>query len=291
MDLMTTAEVADYLRIGERKVYQLVGNDELPRLRVGGKLLFPREAVDQWLARRIEVGDDAVVTPPAVLAGSEDVLLDWAVRESDCGLAVLYVGSSRGIDRLRVGQAMVAGLHLIDPELGEYNVPARCGLAGMPDLVLVEWARRRQGLLIAADNPLGLHDLADLPGSGARVVRRQQGAGADLLLGHLLARTGTPTDRIDFIARPALSDSDLAAAVATGRADCGIAIEAVARSHGLGFIPLQEERFDLALRRRDYFESPVQSLLEFARGAAFVDMAGSLGGYDVGTTGRVTYNA
>lgn len=288
---MTTAEVADYLRIGERKVYQLVSSDEIPRLRVGGKLLFPRGAVDQWLARRIEARGDAVVSPPAVLAGSEDVLLDRAVRESGCGLAVRYAGSTDGVRRLVDGEAMVAGLHLLDPDSGEYNTPPRCGLGGMPDLVLIEWARRRQGLVIAAGNPLGLEDPADLPRRGARLIHRQQGAGAEVLLQHLLQRTGIDVGAVRHVDAAVHSESDLAAAIASGRADCGIGIEAVARSHGLDFIPLQEERFDLALRRREYFEYPIQRLLEFARGERFHALVADLCGYDVSATGRVTYNA
>lgn len=291
MDLMTTAEVADYLRIGERKVYQLVNSDELPRLRVGGKLLFPRSSVDQWLARHVEGRGALAAAPPAVLAGSEDLLLDWAVRESDCGLSVLYVGSTRGIQRLVDGEVMVAGLHLVDSVTGEYNVPARCGLGEMGDLVLIEWARRQQGLLLAPGNPLGVHALADLPATGARLMRRQGGAGAERLLQYQLARAGVDPEGIDCVEQAALSETDLAVAIATGRADCGVGIQAVARSHGLDFIALQEERFDLALRRRDYFGPPFQRLLAFTRKDTFGASACAFGGYDVTGTGRVVYNA
>ena len=60
--------------------------------------------------------------------------------------------------------------------------------------------------------------------------------------------------------------------------------------HGLGFVPLTSERFDLVLHRRDYFEPPMQTLLAFARGAEFRDQAARFGGYDVAGTGRITFN-
>lgn len=291
MDLMTTAELARYLRIGERKVYQLASGDEIPRVRVGGKLLFPRELVDQWLARSMEGLARTAAQAPPVFAGSEDLLLDWALRESDCGLSALYVGSMRGVRRLVDREVMVAGLHLIDSDSGDYNVPAHCGCGTMPDLVMLEWAWREQGLMLAPDNPLGVRGLDDLPATGARLMRRQQGAGADLLLRHLLGRAGIEYEAIACEAEVALSDSDLAAAVVTGRADCGVGIEAVARSHGLDFVPLQRERYDLAMRRRDYFSEPVQALFAFARGKTFHERAVAFGGYDTRATGRVVYNA
>ena len=60
---------------------------------------------------------------------------------------------------------------------------------------------------------------------------------------------------------------------------------------GLDFLPLAEEEFDLVMRRRDYFEPPVQRLLGFVRSEAFVRRAAYLGGYDLTGTGTVRYNA
>jgi molybdate-binding protein len=83
----------------------------------------------------------------------------------------------------------------------------------------------------------------------------------------------------------------LAASIVDGKADCGLSIRASARRFRLGFVPLQRERFDLAFRRRDYFEPPLQALFAFARTTAFAERARELEGYDIGGTGRVIYNA
>ncbi|HEY9567603.1 MAG TPA: substrate-binding domain-containing protein, partial [Thalassobaculum sp.] len=89
---------------------------------------------------------------------------------------------------------------------------------------------------------------------------------------------------------PARSESDVALAVAEGQADAGLAIEEVARRHRLGFVPMLDERYDLALWRRDVFEPPIQRLLTFAGSAAFRERAAALGGYDVSGFGTIHRN-
>ncbi|WP_133484389.1 MULTISPECIES: helix-turn-helix transcriptional regulator [Halomonas] len=288
---LTTAEVADYLRLKERKVYDLVRQGAIPCARVTGKLLFPRESIDLWLMNHLE-GDQATSRAvPLVLAGSQDPLLEWAVRESGSELALLCQGSGDGVRRLIDGQAMLAGLHLLDSDSGRYNEPSRLGLGGMRDLVMMRWARRRQGLLLAPDNPLEIGGIKDLARQGLRVAHRQPDAGAQRLLTWLLARAGIEAGRLTFTTHASLSEDDLALAVRQGEADAGLGVEAAARRQGLTFMSLHEECFDLALRRRSYFEPPIQRLLAFTREPRFAQRAEALGGYDIGELGRVVYNA
>ena len=291
-EMMSTREVARYLRIKERKVYDLVRAKKIPCSRVTGKWLYPKDLVDRWVAQNTEYGATARERSAApVVAGSNDPLLDWAVRESSCGLAVLPGGSLDGLRRLARREAMVAGLHVLDRETGIYNIPVIEQALGGQDIVVIEWARRDQGLIVAPGNPLGLTALADLATRKARVVPRQGESGSQILLVHLLAKAGRGLRDLDLISRPALSESDLALAIVEGKADAGLAVAAVARQFRLDFVPLHRERFDLVLRRRDYFEPPVQALLAFARSPAFIDRASELGGYDVSALGRVVWNA
>lgn len=292
-DFLTTKEVADYLRIKERRVYELVRQKAIPCTRVTGKWLFPRALIDLWLAEGAE--GETPLRPPPVLAGSQDPLLDWALKESGCGLASLAGGSLDGIRRFAAGEAVAAGLHLFDAESGEFNLPAlKANLVGpalaRQGVVLIEWARRRQGLVVAAGNPHGVTGLADLKAKGLRIVRRQREAGSHLLLAHLLGESGLTLDDLAQAKETARGETDLGLGVLEGRADAGLAVEAVARTLKLGFVPLMEERFDLLLRRRDYFEPPVQTLFAFARGPVFAERAAAMGGYDIAGLGRVHYN-
>jgi putative molybdopterin biosynthesis protein len=288
---LTTAEVAAYLRLKERKVYDLVRQGGMPCVRITGKLLFPRQAIDLWVANHLEGDQQTRVPIPPVLAGSHDPLLEWAARESGSGLAVLCQGSGDAARRLLEGSAMLAGLHLIDPQSGRYNVPQRVGLGGLRDLVVIHWAVRRQGLLLPPGNPRGVRSLRELAGRGMRIAHRQPEAGADVLFRWLLQREGMDWSALQPTAHASLSEDDLALSIREGEADAGLAVEAAARRQGLEFIPLHEERFDLAMRRRCYFEPPIQKLLGFAHGPRLRERAEAMGGYEVGGLGAVAYNA
>lgn len=291
-ELMNTREVAEYLRLKERKIYDLVHKRRIPCTRVTGKWLFPKRQVDAWLAEGTvlpkETGGQVRPVPP-VIAGSHDPLLDWCVRESGCGLALLAGGSLDGLRRFAEGEAMVCALHVLDPASGEYNLPVVETLGA--DVVLVEWARREQGLVVAPGNPLAIRGIRDLARPGVRVVLRQQGAGSRILFDHLLAQAGIAAEKLTVLERPARSETDLGQAVSESRADAGLAVAAAARAFRLDFVPLWQERCDLLVRRRDYFEPPVQALLAFAGTAAFACRAAEMGGYDVAATGRIVWNA
>jgi excisionase family DNA binding protein len=293
-DLMTTREVAAYLHVRERKVYDLIRAGEIPCTRVSGKWLFPRVLIDRWLADNTELPGGvsaALPAPPPVLAGSHDPLLEWAVRESGCGLAMLTGGSLDGLKRLVAGEALAAGCHLLDPDSGEYNVPAVTKALGPRDWVLISWAWRQQGLVLAAGNPLNIRSLADLKERRVRIVERQGEAGSYVLLRHLLERGGVPVTGLNLLPQPARTHLDLALAIQEGKADAGLAVESVARQLRLAFLPLHRERYDLVVKRRDYFEPAFQALLNFARTPAFAQRANEMGGYDVTGLGTVMHTA
>ncbi|MGX9961699.1 substrate-binding domain-containing protein [Roseomonas sp. F4] len=290
-DVLTLKEAAAFLRLSERALYDLARAKRLPAVQLGGKWLFPRLSLQRWLAGQAELAESVGhAAPPPILAGSHDPLLDWAVRQSGCGLALRAGGSLDGLAALAGGQAVAAATHLLDPDSGAFNEPAaRDLLAGQPVVGLV-WAWRDQGLLLAPGNPAGILRVTDLARPGLRVIGRQPRAGSHVLLMHLLAEAGLRLESIGFLAKPALSEDEVAAAVAEGRADCGFGIRAEAASRGLDFVPLMRERFDLVMPRRQYFEPPLQALFGFARGETFAARAARMGGYDIGGTGRVAFN-
>jgi excisionase family DNA binding protein len=290
-DVLTLKEAAGYLRLSERSLYQLARTRRLPAAQLGGKWLFPRVLLERWLAAQADGPDVAHrLDPPSILAGSHDPLLDWAVRQSGCGLALRTGGSLEGLAAVARGEALVAAIHLLDPDTGTYNEPAaREALAGR-GIVGISWAWREQGLIVPPGNPRGLAAVADLAQPGVRVAGRQPRAGSHILLTHLLTEAGLRLDLVSFLAQPALSKDEVAAAVAEGRADAGFGIRAEAASRGLGFVPLIRERFDLVMERRHYFGPAVQALLAFARTELFAARAARMGGYDLIASGAVAFN-
>jgi len=298
VEMLDTREVAAYLRLKERRIYDLVRRQAIPHVRATGKLLFPRERIDAWLASKSE-GDDARPTPaqgrappPSIIAGSHDPLLEWAARESGCGLAILACGSRAGIARLAAGEATAAAIHWRDSTGDGYNgelIRATFG-PGEHDVVALEWAQRRQGLLLPRGNPRRVRGIVDVARRKLRVVARQPGAGSHRLLEQLLAADALAPDGLRWMPGPVHAETEVAAAIAEGRADAGVGIEAAARERGLEFIPLATERLDLVCRRRDAFEPPLQALLAFGRGKSLAATARSLGGYDIAGLGRVSVN-
>lgn len=283
-DFLTTREAAALLRVRERKVYDLAAAGEIPHRRVTGKLLFPRAELLAWMGgdAPAAAAPAARAEAPALLAGSHDPLLDWAARESGSGLATLLDGSGDGLARVADGRAALAGLHLRGAQ--GWNVEA-LESAALTGCVLIAWATRRRGLLSAHGRTL--RGVADL--RGRRVAMRQAGAGAAGLLERLLTDAGLTAADVTPAETTARTESEAAAMVASGEADAALGLEASAKSHGLAFTPLLDERFDLLVDRRAYFTPPVQRLLAFARGEAFARRAAALGGYDVGALGRVRW--
>ncbi|MSO93195.1 MAG: helix-turn-helix domain-containing protein [Rhodospirillales bacterium] len=291
---MSTHEVAAYLHIKERKVYDLVHAKKIPCTRITGKWLFPKHLIDLWITEQTRFPDamaQRALPAPPVVAGSHDPLLEWALRESECALALNVGGSLDGLRRLTAGEAVMCGLHVLDAESGTYNVPAVTQACAGLDVVLTTWAERDQGLILKAGNPLGIRSLKDLRDRKARVVNRQHEAGSQLLLVHLLSEAGVKLGDLTLLDQPARSETDVGLAVLEGKADAGLAVSGVARQYRLDFVPLHRERYDLLIRRRDYFEEPVQKLFAFARTPSFQGRAVSLGGYDLGRLGRIVYNA
>ena len=281
-DYLTVAEVAALLRLKQRRVYALARAGTLPSRRVTGRLLFARDEVAAWL----EPTETATLrAAPPVLVGSHDPLLDWALRESGCGIASFCDGSLDGLARLARGEAVVAGVHLFEGE-GAWNrghVQER--LAGAP-VALLEWAWRERGLIVAAGNPERLAGITDL--AGQRVIARQELAGSQLLLERLLAEAKIGSLPFAGVAR---SEADAALAVADGKADAAFGLACMARQFRLGFVPVLRERFDLVLDRRAYFEPPLQALMAFARSVACARKAAELGGYDLAGSLTVRFNA
>jgi putative molybdopterin biosynthesis protein len=228
---------------------------------------------------------------PPIVGGSYDLLLEWALRESGSGLATLPEGSESGLRRLAHGDVMAAAIHLhrIEGDDDGANADAVANAPGLHDVVLIAFARREQGLIVAPGNPLKLSDIASAATARARMALRPNGAGAQLLLLALLSRTGVAFEALNTLKPPCPTDPDVAQAVRVGRADCGIAARAVALTAGLDFIPLTWEHFDLALRQRDYFLPGPQALVDFLRTAAFRERAAELKGYDVAGTGSVRH--
>ena len=297
MEFLTTSEAAEYVRLGERKLYELVTSGAVPCSKVAGKWLFPRHELDLWVLSGLARPAGMIATdPPPIVGGSQDDLLEWTLRESGSGLASLTEGTARGVDRLQRGEVIAAAIHfhsdaISDDSADHANIAAVRAMPGLHDAVLVAFARREQGLLVAPGNPKHLHSLLDVLAKGAQMAVRQPGAGAQMLLEALLTRAGAGHKDLRRFDPPCLTGPDLAAAIRTGKADCGIATRAAAKSAGLDFVPLLWEDFDLLMRQRSYFRPSIQALIGFIGDKRLKQRAAELSGYDVAPAGQIRFAA
>lgn len=194
----------------------------------------------------------------------------WLGRSSTAALT--------GLDR---GHAHVAGVHLTDANTGEANVPAirRHVRTGTVVITLARW---EAGLVAAPGNPRRIRGAGDLARRGLRLVTRETGSGAQNLLERELGRLGVAsTSRVPILAHGHL---EVAHAVALGAGDVGVATRDAAIAHGLHFVPLAEERYDLAIPASLLDDARIVRLLDAMTASAYRRELSSLG-YDVRSCG------
>jgi excisionase family DNA binding protein len=286
-EYLTTRELAELLRIKERKVYDLAASGAVPCSRATGKLLFPRKAIDEWLARNAS-NPALAAARPQVFLGSHDPLLEWALRASRCGLASYFDSSLDGLTRFADGEGIATGLHLYDAASDSWNDAAVKPMFAQAPVVLVEWAKRARGIILPAGAAAACGGLDDLP--GRTVVPRQAEAGSQVLLDALLRRQGLDPAAIRWTSA-ARSEVDAVVEVVEGRADATFGLATLASQYRLDFVKLIDERYDILLQRQAWFEPTWQSLLEFCRLPEFRKHAAELAGYDIDDQFRVHYNS
>ena len=227
-----------------------------------------------------------------VAIGSDDLVLDLLARflteaHPEIQFSTRRVGSLAGLMALGEGRAHIAGLHLLDVESGEYNVPFVKHLMPEERVLLLHLAEREQGLMVAPGNPKRIRSLKNLTRRHVRLVNRQRGAGTRLFLFHRLRQARIDPHGIAGFASEVPTHNAVAAAIAAGTADVGPGIRAAAEAWGLDFISLGHERYDLAIPRA-IFESPrLRAFLEVMHAGAFRQAAAALSGYDVSRLGTI----
>jgi molybdate-binding protein len=218
-----------------------------------------------------------------LIAGSDDPALDLLLRASRGSATVApgARGSVPGLEQLARGTADAAAVHLLDVASGRWNEGfAKSALAGQPVLLLHLW-RREQGLVVPRGNPTRIRAVADL--AGQRVAWRPPGAGSRLLLERLMLKEGLqPRPDLGVQANSHLA---VAAAVASGAADAGLAVRAVADSLGLDWIPVATEWFELALAAGS--RTAMDSLLDVLGSTTVQKRLAALPGYEPAMSGEV----
>jgi putative molybdopterin biosynthesis protein len=301
-----------------RKVTSPAGDDDYMRVavgRVGNKLLAAPLSKGSGVISSLVRADGITILPsgsqglpagaqvdvrlyrqPAELErtifaiGSHDIALDLMAQflaVHHRRLTSANVGSMAGLVALRRGEAHLAGSHLLDPGSGEYNLSyIRQYLPGIP-VKVVSLVGRQQGLLVPKGNPKGLSSLDDLIRPDVAFINRQRGAGTRVLLDYHLDRMGLAPGDIKGYNQEEYTHLAVAAAIASGRADCGLGVAAAAQALELSFVPLFQEKYELVIPA-DFYESELLApMLDVLADPDFQQAVANLPGYETSHMGEL----
>jgi excisionase family DNA binding protein len=284
---LTSRMAASYLQINEKKLYELANAREVPAAKVGGKWLFPRALLDEWL---LEQAHGGALTDRLLLAGSDDPWLASAVTQlaatvgKTAFIAYTANGTLPGLELLAHRRISACALHWGPAERSDLAHPALLRRhSGHEHWALIRLARREQGIILRPG--IAATDLETLAGYDFRWAMRQGGAGSQHYLLTALTDRGFRSEDCSTVAT-ALSERQAAALVAQGIADCAPGTRGAAGEFGLDFLPLGWESFDLALPKTLYFRHLFQQLIDTLSSEASRALAARLGGYDLTPLGR-----
>lgn len=237
----------------------------------------------------LSVITDAAGDGKAVLVAGCDPAIGLLTREArryaGVDLIAAAASSRLALRWLRQGKVHIAGTHLRDQATGEFNLPfLRREFAG-EDLAIITFANWEEGFVTAPGNPLGIRTAGDLARPGLRMVNREQGAGSRALLDRLLKGAGLAPALVSGYDRLAHGHLAAAYAVYRGEADCCIATRSAALAFGLGFVPLEQERYDFVLRRESLQLQPAQAVLDTLQRSSLRRRLESQAGYETARTG------
>ena len=301
---LSTQEVADILHVSKSTIYDLIRRGEINSYKIGRKVRFTQDDVDAYIARSrhehstqpvktVDTGS-TLLTPanlgaPELIISGQDVVLDILanyLQQEGLSAGRTYLSCFEGLLALYQDKVDVAACHLYDGS--GYNAGfVRSLVPGIP-AVLVNVSYRSVGFYVRRGNPKGIHGWEDLARRDVSILNRRPGSSSRILLDVQLKRLGLAASNIRGYDKLMRSHLTMAAAIAEGEADLAIGTERISRQmDGIDFIPLLEERYDLALKKERLDSLPVQKLIAVMNQPAFRRELSRFSGNDYRDSGKI----
>ena len=285
---LSTQEVAQILHVSKSTIYELIRRGEINSYKIGRKVRFTQDDVDAYIARsrhersvqpvkRVELQSELLhprrEDKGQLIISGQDVVLDILasfLHQRDVSAQRVYLNSFEGLLALYEGRVDAAACHLYDAEEKSFNAPfVKKLLPGIP-AVLINISYRTQGFYVASGNPKEIRGWRDLARRDISILNRRPGSSARVLLDGQLHRMGLDKRMVAGYEQEMKSHLTMAAAIAAGEADLAVGTERISRQiEGLDFIPLMQERFDLAVHKEFLETDEGETLLEILRSEAF----------------------
>lgn len=317
----TTEEIADLLKVSKLTVYDLIKKGELRSYRVGRQMRIDAEDLEAYkdksksghvikkeekaLVQRSEPIGHMIETSPLpkqfppspirqqIISG-QDISLDLlanAIGRSGAITSPLrsYTGSLNSLVAMYAGEADIVSTHLYDGDTGTYNLPYIKRILSGREYMVINLLARSAGLFVQKNNPKNIQTWKDFSKQSIKMVNREIGSGARVLLDEKLRLEGIIPRTIDGYQTEELNHIAVASKVASGFADVGVGIEKAATLVGVDFIPLVHEQYDLVMFKTPENEFVRSTILAILRSQDFQREIGALGGYDLSQTGSILF--
>ncbi len=289
---MNVKQVAAYLHLNEKKIYLLASEGRIPGTKITGKWLFPRELIDQWV---LNSSHNGLMADRLIVSGSDDALLPRVIaklsRKLGANALINYSSTSvdLGLQLLQRNRTDIGCIRWGPAKESDIRHPAFLQRYEQHrDWILVRAFSRQQGVIIAPKIASSAHDLDALLSNNYRWAKYEEGTAAQRIFSESLNNVCADTAHINYTAT-ARSEREAASMIAMNIVDSAPGAKSSATEFGLNFIPLCWENIDFVMRRKTYFRTLFQKLLEDLQSYAESLQAGSLGGYDLADCGKIIW--
>jgi molybdate-binding protein/DNA-binding XRE family transcriptional regulator len=283
---------AQVTQIGQRVLVRpLVGVGELSSLSVAAEGLIVESNPQRTRVKVKLLKDRQALNRQIVVGGCDPAMFlvgEHFRKYGDENLIPCLMGSGRALNALKRGEVHAAGIHLAEERAGHWQLPNLRTAVGGGDFLVVTFAHWEEGFVVRQGNPKKIRTVDDLARPNVRLVNRETGSGARLLLDKQLRAAGINPKRLKGYRDEVFSHLEVASRIRTGLSDAGVGVRSVAAICGLDFVPLQRERYDLVIPR-EHYETVigVRALLDTIVSKPFRDELEALGGYDTSETGKI----
>ncbi|HJV17391.1 MAG TPA: helix-turn-helix transcriptional regulator, partial [Bacillales bacterium] len=301
----TIEEVSQLLKVSKLTLYDLVKKGELPVFRVGRQMRIDAKDLDIYInsqktnrslkfqAPKQEKIRNRTKDQYSIVISGQDVVLDILCKQLEKNSSYKplrsYTGSLNSLISMYNGECDIVSLHMFDGDTEEYNLPyIKKILVGYP-FILLNLLSRKAGFYVKKGNPLKLSSWADLSRQDIKIINREKGSGARILLDEQLRINEIPSRDIKGYENEESSHLSVASAVSAGIADVGVGIEKTAKIVGIDFIPLITERYDLVILKTPESEQLINIIKNILSSDQFQSEVNSLGDYDISITGNIIY--
>ncbi|SFC41172.1 putative molybdopterin biosynthesis protein [Bacillus sp. OV322] len=301
----TIEEVSQFLKVSKLTLYDLVKKGEMPVFRVGRQMRIDAKDLDNYINNHKTIQEPSHKNPVNdlrqdgtkdyhnIVISGQDLVLDMLGKHIEKNSSFKsfrsFTGSLNSLISMYNGEGDIVSLHLFDGDTGEYNLPYIKKILVSTPFILINLLSRKAGLYVKKGNPLSLTSWVDLNRDDVKIINREKGSGARILLDEQLRINKIPFSNIKGYEHEETSHLSVASAVSSGMADAGVGIEKAAKIAGIDFIPLITEQYDLVILKTPKTEGLIRSVKAILSSMQFQSEVKSLGDYDTSQTGKIIY--